>query len=70
MGHTGNPLLVARTARGLTQQEVEQAAGLPPGAVSRYETGKTDMRASTLLKLSEIYGVSTDQLMGQQPLVI
>lgn len=70
MGQSGNPLVVARTAKGLTQHEVEQAVGLPPGAVSRYETGKTDMRASTLLKLSELYGITTDQLMGQQPLVI
>ena len=58
--------LLARRRKNLTQQEVQRLSGLRYAAISQIEKGRTqDMRVSTLLKLAEVYEVSTDYLLGR-----
>lgn len=55
---TGPKLRAIRALRGLTQAELAAAAGISPTAIAEFETGKRDIRASTVAKLCEALGVS------------
>lgn len=59
-----NRLKELRIKFGKTQQEVASVLGVTPAAVSYYEAGKRELDATSLLKLSEYYSVSTDYLLG------
>lgn len=60
----GKRLKQARESKKLTQQEVADKLGIgKPQTISAYETGKNDPSIDTLRKLSEIYDVSTDELL-------
>ena len=54
-----------REIRGfkLNQEEFAQLLGVKRGAVSKYERGEAIPRAQTLLKLSDIGGVSVDWIL-------
>lgn len=55
--------LSAREKAGMTQKEVAKAVGVDQSAVSFWETGKTAPRASILLILAKLYGVTVDELL-------
>lgn len=57
--------LSAREAAGLTQREVAEHMGVDQSAVSFWETGKTNPRASLLVKLSELYHCTVDELLKE-----
>lgn len=59
--------LASREAAGLSQKEAAQKIGVDQSAVSLWECGKTRPRASLLLKIAEIYGVTVDELLRQEP---
>ena len=48
---TGNKLKTIRNIRGLSQIELAEIAGISPVSVSTFESGKSDMRSSTVEKL-------------------
>jgi transcriptional regulator with XRE-family HTH domain len=54
---TGPKLRAIRNMRGMTQAELAHRAGISPVSVATFETGKSDMRASTVVKLCEALGV-------------
>lgn len=58
--------LSAREAAGLTQREVAEHMGVDQSAVSFWETGKTNPRASLLVKLSELYHCTVDELLKDE----
>ena len=60
-------LLEAREARELTQAQLAERAGLPPAAISHFETGGRRPSFENLLRLAEALRVSTDYLLGRQP---
>lgn len=57
-------LRVERKMKGLTMKELGEMIGVSESAISQYETGKREPDNATLVKLSEILGVSTDHLLG------
>lgn len=52
-----------RVNSGLTQREVAERIGIDQSAVALWETGKTAPRASILIKLSELYHCTVDDLL-------
>lgn len=59
-----NNLKTARKAAQLTQAEVAAQIGITQNAYSYWENGKVKIDNESLVKLSNLYGVSTDYLMG------
>ncbi len=53
-----------RTQRGLTQKDVAKLLHISRPTYTRYETGERKPDYETLKKLSEIFNVSTDYLIG------
>ena len=51
-------------ARGLTQKQAEQAAGLSAGAICHYLSGRSSPRSVNLLRLASALGCSPDDLTG------
>jgi len=55
---TGQKLRAIRHLRGWSQSELAERAGLSPVSIATFESGKSDMRASTIAKLCEAMGVT------------
>jgi transcriptional regulator with XRE-family HTH domain len=60
----GNKLKSLRLEYNLTQKQVADRIGLATSAVSSYESGTRYPTYDTLAKLSYIFHVSTDYLIG------
>lgn len=56
-----------RLKKGITQSELAMLCGVHQTAVSQWEKGRTLPDKSTLIKLSDIFGVSIDILMNKSP---
>ena len=55
---TGKTLRAIRSLRGITQADLAIKAGISPTAIAEFETGKRDIRASTIAKLCKALGVA------------
>ncbi|MBR2916621.1 MAG: helix-turn-helix transcriptional regulator [Clostridia bacterium] len=63
----GKILKELRLERGLTQEEVGKIIGVQKAAIQKYEKGDIEnMKRSSLIKLSEFYGVPVAYLMGHK----
>ena len=62
----GNTIKELRTEAGMTQEELGKLLNVQNAAVSKYESGKIPLTGETLLKLSKIFNVSTDYLLGAE----
>ncbi len=60
----GDRLKKSRMRRGLTQVQTAKILGIANTALSNYERGERDPDTTLLKRLSELYGVSTDYLLG------
>jgi transcriptional regulator with XRE-family HTH domain len=58
-------LVQLRGVRAVTQAELATKAGLPPAAISHFETGFRFPTAPTLMKLADALAVSIDYLLGR-----
>ncbi|WP_114496979.1 helix-turn-helix domain-containing protein [Fontibacillus phaseoli] len=54
-----------REDRDLTQQQLADYLNISQATYSRYESGNLDVPSSVLIRLSEIYSVSIDYILGQ-----
>ena len=54
-----------REDRDLTQKQVAQLLGMSQTGYSKYETGENDIPTTILIKLSRLYNVSIDYLLGE-----
>lgn len=61
-----NNLKAARKAKGLTQSEVAKIIGISQNGYSYWENGKAKIDQQQLIKLAELYGVTTDYLLGKE----
>ena len=52
-----------RSVKGYSQQKVADTLGISRQAYGNYENGKRQPNNEMLVKLSELYGVSVDQLL-------
>ena len=53
-----------RTAKKLTQSELAERVGVTKGTISAYEVGTRLPSYDILIKLAQIFRVSTDNLLG------
>ena len=60
-----NNLKEARERAGYNRKEVSAALGVSMPAISMWETGKNNPTQENYRKLSDLYGVSVDYLMGK-----
>lgn len=60
----GNNLKKLRTNKGMTQKELAEALSVSYQAVSRWENNEVEPDISTLSKLSQIFGVSVDEIIN------
>ncbi len=58
-----------RISRKLKVQEVAEYLCCLPSVYSRYESGKREPSIETLLRLSQLYKVSVDELIGNKEVV-
>ena len=54
-----------REDKDLTQFQIAQMLGMSQTGYSKYETGENDIPTAILIKMSEIYDVSIDYILGQ-----
>lgn len=64
MGFASN-VRANRDRLGLTQDELAARVGLTGSSVSQWEAGRARPRAGVLLQLSEVFGVSVSELLGE-----
>jgi len=57
-------IMQLRKAAGLSQEQLAEQIGVSRQTVSKWETGQSAPELEKLLALSQIFGVSTDTLLG------
>ncbi len=62
----GERITILRRQQGLTQVQLAGQLGVSPQAVSKWESGQSCPDIMMLVPLSKIFGVSTDQLLGEE----
>lgn len=55
---TPEKLRAIRAMRGLPQSELARLANVPASAIAAFESGKRDLRSSTVAKLCKALGVT------------
>lgn len=61
-------LKTAREKAGLTQKELAEKLNVPAPMISRYENSDTEPRIGFVAKIAPILGVSSDFLIGVEPM--
>lgn len=54
-----------RIDRGYTQEQIAKQLGISQNTYSQYEIGVLNYPVDAIVKLADIYGVSTDYLLGR-----
>lgn len=60
----------ARNAKGWSQTELAKRVGTTQQQIARYESAENDIKASTLMKLSDALGVTVSYLLGMDGQVL
>ncbi len=60
----GEHIAKLRKERGITQVEMAERLGLSQSIVSKYEVGELRLHAELILRLAEVFRVSTDEVLG------
>lgn len=55
-------LLAKRLARGKTQQELAEVAGVTQAVITRLESGENGVHASKVADVARAYGITPDEL--------
>lgn len=61
-----NTLKELRKSRKLNQKDIADYLGITQQAYQKYEYGTSEMSGSTITKLADFYGVTTDYLLGRE----
>lgn len=56
-----------RESRGMTQRQMADRLGLSPAAVAHWELGRKKPTTDNLLAMAELFGCSTDAILGREP---
>lgn len=62
----GNKIRIKRTELGHTQKDLADLLNVSPQAVSRWEKDEVEPDISTLNKLSKLFSISVDELIGKE----
>lgn len=57
-----------RTAQGMTQVELAHRLGVSKQSVSNWESNNIQPSIELLEKIADLFGVTTDHLLGREPL--
>ncbi len=63
----GNKLYELRKKAGLSQEELAEKLNVSRQAVSKWECGESLPDTNNLITISKLYGVSLDELVGNEP---
>lgn len=58
-------ILELRKERGLSQKAVADAVGISQSTIAKIEINRNEATASTIRKLADFFGVSSDYLLGR-----
>lgn len=61
----GKRIKMFRMRAGLTQSQLGECLDVQKSAIQKYEAGLTDIKISTLFKLSETFKVAPSELLGE-----
>lgn len=64
MENYGTRLKQARKAKGLTQAQIATLMDLPQQNWQRFESGKLDLKMSTVYRICKTLNISADWLLG------
>ena len=62
----GQKIKALRTANGISQKEFAKVISISPQAISKWENGKNMPDISMLPKITHIFGISIDELLGHK----
>ena len=57
-------ILQLRKALGLSQEQLAEQVGVSRQSISKWETGQSTPELEKVVELSRIFGISTDELLG------
>lgn len=60
----GNRIHELRRERGITQPQLADAIGVSNGAISLWENGVNEPKASYIVAICKFFGVTSDYLLG------
>ena len=60
-------ILQSRKALGLSQEQLAERVGVSRQSISKWETGQSAPELEKIVELSRIFGISTDELLGNNP---
>ena len=63
----GNRIKSLRLSRSMTQEQLAQKLGVSAQAVSKWESGKNEPDKDHLVALSELLGLSLEDLLSDTP---
>jgi transcriptional regulator with XRE-family HTH domain len=66
MQRFGEKLSILRKKRGLTTRQLGEMLGVYHTYISQIEKGKKIPNAAMIIKIADIFGVTTDQLMRDE----
>ncbi len=66
MEHFGKKLRILREHQGMTQKELAQLLGFSRDHVSSLETGRKIPHARLVVRIADLFGVTTDVLMRDE----
>lgn len=58
-----NNVAVYRKSRGLSQEDLARAIGKARSTLATYEIGQIDIPVSAILRISDVLGVTVDELL-------
>lgn len=64
-----NRIRQLRELNGLSQEALGKLLGIQHSAVSKYELGKVPLNEDVIRRLTEIFDVSADFLLGKEPIL-
>ena len=64
MNGTGQKIRTLRISKGLTQGALAKLLGVSPSTVGMYEQGRRKPDGNMLIKLCEVFSVTSDSLLG------
>ena len=67
MKDLGKRIRQARMTAGFTQEHVAESVGVSRTAVTRWETGEIEPKLDHLAALAQLFGVTSDHLLGLEP---
>ncbi|MDE5721975.1 MAG: helix-turn-helix domain-containing protein [Clostridia bacterium] len=53
-----------RSEKGISQMELSKLTGISQSSIGRWELGRSEPTASSLIKLAEFFGESVEYLLG------